>query len=314
MDALINRQHKDRLFRFIFGESKENALSLYNALNHSNYTDPENLTFTTIGNAIYMGMKNDLSFLFQMEMNLYEHQSTLSPNVPLRGLFYVSRLMEAYAKTQQVSIYDTELLRLPTPHYIVFYNGTADTPDTWELRLSDAFDHPGGCLEVVATVYNINSGRNRELMERCRPLYEYSELIGLIRRNQEAGMSISDAVNGAVDACIAQGILKDVLIKHKSEVVGMLLTEYDEAETMEKLRAAIERRSMAKGMAEGRAKGIAEGRAEGRAKGIAEGKRNTSITLVQNLMNSTGFTLEQAMNMLMIPENERSDLANAIRS
>lgn len=255
MDYIINRQHKDRLFRFIFGESRENALSLYNALNGSDYTNAEDLEYTTIGDAIYMGMKNDLSFLFQMEMSVYEHQSTLNPNMPLRGLLYLSRLMEAYARKQQISVYDTELLRLPTPHYVVFYNGKAEAPDTWELRLSDAFDHAGGCLELTVTVYNINAGRNTALLEQCRPLYDYAALIGLIRKNQSEGMDISDAVNRAVDDCIRQGILAEVLAKHKTEVVGMLLTEYNETETMEQLRSASERRGMEKGLQKGLQKG-----------------------------------------------------------
>ena len=277
MDYTVNRQHKDRLFRFLFGESKENALSLYNALNHSSYTKAEQLEFTTIGDALYMGMKNDLSFLFEMELSVYEHQSTLNPNMPLRGLLYLPRLFEAYVTKQRVSIYDSALLRLPTPHYVVFYNGKEKAPETWEMRLSDAFDHPGGCVELVVTVYNINAGNNRELMEQCRPLGEYAELISLIRQNQAAGMEIGSAVNSAVDACINRGILADVLIKHKAEVVGMLLTEYNEAETMELIRESAERRGMEKGI----------------------------LKSIRSMMETLKLTSAQAMDVLSIPASEQ---------
>ena len=91
----INKKYKDRIFRMIFHEKKE-LLELYNAVNNSNYTNPDDLTITTIEDVVYMGMKNDLSFLIGDVMNLYEHQSSFSPNLPLRGLFYFSSLYKEY--------------------------------------------------------------------------------------------------------------------------------------------------------------------------------------------------------------------------
>ena len=93
MDWVINRQHKDRLFRFLIGSSKENALALYNALNHSSYDNPDDIEFNTIDNVVFLGMKNDVSFLFQHELNVYEHNSTPYANLPLRGLLYLPRLI-----------------------------------------------------------------------------------------------------------------------------------------------------------------------------------------------------------------------------
>ena len=188
MGEAINDQHKDRLFRFLFGQSKENALSLYNAVNHSSYTNAEDLEFTTIDDFLYMGMKNDVSFLFQMELHLYEHQSSANANLPLRGLSYLTRQLEAYIQRNHLRVYRERLIKLPTPHFVVFYNGTKSQPEVKELRLSDAFEKPGGCLEVTATVYNINAGHNPELVEACQPLRGYAILIGKIRENRAAGM------------------------------------------------------------------------------------------------------------------------------
>ena len=94
--TLYNREHKDRLFKFIFGKDTEQSkrwrLQLYNALNGTNYTDPDALKINTIENVIFITMHNDISFLVDTEMNLYEEQSSRNPNMPLRGFFYFSIL------------------------------------------------------------------------------------------------------------------------------------------------------------------------------------------------------------------------------
>ena len=51
----------------------------------------ESLTIVTLENSVYMNMKNDVTFLLDNRLSLYEHQSTCNPNMPLRDLFYVSR-------------------------------------------------------------------------------------------------------------------------------------------------------------------------------------------------------------------------------
>ena len=89
----VNRQYKDRLFKLIFKEKKD-LLQLYNAINDTNYDNPDDIEVNTIEDAVYMGMKNDISFLITDILNLYEHQSTFNPNLPLRGLFYFARLYQ----------------------------------------------------------------------------------------------------------------------------------------------------------------------------------------------------------------------------
>ena len=141
-DYKLNTKYKDRLFRLIFREKKE-LLELYNALNESNYTNPEDLKITTIEDVVYMGMQNDLSFIIGDEMNLYEHQSTFCPNLPLRGLFYFSSLYKAYVEPIKHRLYSTSELKIPFPQYIVFYNGIEIKPERQELKLSMLFKENG---------------------------------------------------------------------------------------------------------------------------------------------------------------------------
>ena len=91
-----NSKYKDSLFRKVFGaEDKRSArwrLELYNALSGKNLTNPEELEITTLENVIYIKIKNDVSFLVDSQINLWEHQSTYNPNMPLRGLLYFAVL------------------------------------------------------------------------------------------------------------------------------------------------------------------------------------------------------------------------------
>ena len=178
----ITRSYKDSLFRMVFRGKKE-LLDLYNAINGTDYNDPDALIVTTIENVIYMGLKNDVSFLIEDVMNLYEQQSSWNPNMPLRGLFYFSNIYQGYIAEHHLDIYSSTLLKLPTPRYIVLYNGLKTEPDRQELYLSPAFMKPDGipCLECTAQIININFGHNKELLEKHRAevtnviLEEYNE-------------------------------------------------------------------------------------------------------------------------------------------
>ena len=133
-----NREHKDTLFRKIFGaeEHKPYLLSLYNAINHSEYTNVEDLQLITLEDVLFVSMKNDVAFLFDCEMHLYEHQSTLNLNMPLRGFMYMAKLWQNWIKKNNKNIYKKKLVKLPTPQYAVFYNGSEDAEDLSELHLS----------------------------------------------------------------------------------------------------------------------------------------------------------------------------------
>ncbi len=249
----VRRNYKDSLFRKIFQE-KEELLELYNAVNGSDYTNPDELIITTIEDVLYLGIKNDVSFLIDQCLNLYETQSTRNPNMPLRGLFYFSQIYQGYVNEHQFDIYSRTLLNLPTPKYVVFYNGTANEPDRTEMRLSDSYLKPSpdqACLECVAIVMNINYGRNSELMDNCRKLYEYAYLISSVRALLARGLTLDAAVDGAVTDCIQNGILKSFLLKHRGEVTNMIL-----AEDFSELHMRSEKEiSFAEGEAKGEVKG-----------------------------------------------------------
>ena len=225
----VNRNYKDSLFRMIFGNRKA-ALELYNAINHSNYQNPEQLVITTIEGAIYMGVKNDLSFLIDSVMNLYEAQSTRNPNMPLRGLIYFARVYQGYVEKRELDIYSGSRIKIPLPQYIVFYNGLQEEPDRREYRLSDAFERKQDsyCLECVATVLNINTGHNRQLMENCSLLWQYAFFVSKVRLYLERyPENLEGAVDMAVEECIEEDILADFLKKQRGEVKDVILTEYN---------------------------------------------------------------------------------------
>ncbi|HCI25296.1 MAG: hypothetical protein DBY13_02130 [Lachnospiraceae bacterium] len=225
----INRSYKDRLFKIIFEDKKE-LLSLYNALTGKNYQNPDELEINTIDDVIYMHLKNDMSFILDDWQNLFEQQSTFNPNQPLRGFFYFADLYKV--KYFGKKIYSTRLLKIPTPQYIVFYNGTTNMPDKKELRLSDAFQQPTTQpdIEVVAHMLNINYGHNKELMERCRKLKEYAQFIDIIRHylKENEHWSNEQAISKAIDDCIKNNILRDILQKERLRVMASILSEFDE--------------------------------------------------------------------------------------
>lgn len=226
----INRKYKDHLFRLIF-QDKKDLLDLYNAINSTNYTNPDDLEITTIDDAVYIGMKNDLSFLISDVLNLYEHQSTINPNMPFRGFLYFARLLETYIQVNHLDIYGKKLIQLPLPVYIIFYNGEEQAPEETELLLSNTFkkfpNSPQPALECTARMLNINYGHNKALMEKCQRLNDYSYFIACVRSYIRQGYKLPDAVDCAVNECILKGILVDILEKNRSEVVEMLLTTYD---------------------------------------------------------------------------------------
>lgn len=259
----VRNTHKDTLFRFIF-QDKKKLLQLYNALNNSDYEDENLLEITTIENVIYFGVKNDLSFLVDMSLYLMEHQGSWNGNMPLRGLLYFARLYRSYAGD---GLYSSKTVLLPVPYYVVFYNGTSARPEREILKLSDAFGIqsfsqgetqkntaflPPPALECQALMLNINYGNNREFMEKCRPLMEYSRFVHEIRENIRGGRLPEEAAELAVKTCLAQGILTDVLKEHRREVVAMFLEDYDQEVHYRIMRRDAHEDGYSEGYSEGR--------------------------------------------------------------
>ena len=232
-----NVKYKDTIFRMLFSEP-EHLLSLYNAVTGKDYRDPDALNVVTLENAVYMGMKNDLAFVLEMGLYLYEHQSTYNPNIPLRDLFYIAS--EYQKLVDEKSLYSSGIQKIPTPNFLVFYNGTdRDVPDRTELRLSDAFENPmqDPALELKVTMLNINAGHNEELMNNCHVLWEYAEYVARVRK-YAAEMPLNEAVELAITECINEGILTEFLQHNRAEVYKVSIFEYDKEKEEKKLRKA----------------------------------------------------------------------------
>lgn len=224
--ATPQAKYRDTVFRMLFSDKKE-LLLLYNAVNNTTYGNPDELSVTTLENAIYMTVKNDISCVVDMRLNLYEQQSTVNPNLPLRDLDYVSRNFAQFYIRKD--IYSPKLIQLPNPKFIVFYNGEIPQPALREMCLSDAYihkeEHPS--LELIVTQININPGYNDDFLEKCPTLKEYMQYVDRVRTYQK-NMPLENAVAYAVDECIKEGILADFLRKNKAEVISMSVYEYDE--------------------------------------------------------------------------------------
>ena len=276
-----NRQYKDTVFRMLFSE-KENLLSLYNAVTGSHYQNAETLKIVTLENAIYMGMKNDLAFMLETNIYLYEHQSTINPNIPLRDLIYIGIEYQQYLNDK--SLYSSKLQKIPAPKFMVFYNGTDTVDDRVELRLSEAYEHLAGepDLELKVLMLNVNEGHNKDLMEQCQTLKEYAIYVARVRK-YASELNLNDAVERAITECIKEGILVEFLRKNRSEVKMVSILEYDKEWEEKKLRKAEYEAGKSDGIEIGRDKAIAE--------------------IICNMIKS-GFTIEKIIEVTGKPVSE----------
>ena len=315
MENTPNRLYKSRLFVMIF-EDKEKLLELYNAVSGSDYRDPGLLEINTLENAIYMSMKNDISFLIDARLSLYEHQSTYSPNLPLRFLFYLSDLYSGM--TRDANLYGTKKVQIPPPRCIVFYNGEGDQPDRRILKLSDLYtvEEEEHKLELEALMLNVNTGHNEELLNACRTLGEYAAYTGRVRRYVKE-MPIEEAVEQAITECIREGILKDFLEKNRREAIRVSIYEYDEERHIRQERedAWEEGRQEGEriGREEGERIGLEKGRQEGERSGLEKGRQESRQRIVKNMLKQKK-TEEEIALLTGEPEETIRELIEQIRS
>ena len=278
-------EYKDRLFSFLFGNEahKEWTLSLYNAINGTHYDNPDDISIETIRQVRYMGMHNDVAFIIADQLSLYEQQSTFNPNMPLRMLEYTSNLFEKYIKREALNKYGHRQIMLPVPRLVVFYNGTEEKANEMTLHLSDAFapEHRDSAdIRVTVRMININKGRSQNLMDSCPPLNEYAWSVESVRQFKKTD-NLEAAIDRTLDSMPDSFLIKPFLEQHRAEVKNMLLTEYNEAETLEMIKRDY----------------LAEGR--------AEGEEYERLTTIRKLMKSLKMTAQQAMAVLEIPSSEQ---------
>ena len=282
---VVIRNYRDTLFRMLY-RNKKRLLSLFNAVNGTQYDNPDDLTITTLEGVLYLGMKNDVSCIIDMMMQLYEHQSTVNPNMPLRNLFYVSDLLQKYLYEEGLDIYSRKQIKIPTPKFVVFYNGDEEQPERKEIRLSKAFSANTGetNMELVVLQININKGQNEELKAACKTLQEYAEFTERAREHRKE-MKLEDAIRTTIDECIRDGILKDFLLKNKAEVYHMCLYEFD-VELHERVLREEEREE-----------GRREGRLAGQREGMQNGKKFAKQVFKAFLSGKTPETIAEELNV-----------------
>ena len=250
------KQAKDIVFRLIFGEDKKALLELCNALHGTGYTNPNDIQIVTLGNALYIQMKNDVAFVIAGCINLYEHQSTINPNMPLRFFIYLAEEYQALIENIDKSIYASVLISIPTPQCVVFYNGVEPMEDERILRLSDAFQNQDveASAELIVRMININRGHNEKLMAACGMLEQYSLFVEILREFNRQISDTREAMNQAIDYCIEHGILEEILRKNRGEILGSLLETFDK----EKYEKTIREESFESGYSSGKEDGRKE--------------------------------------------------------
>ena len=178
----------------------------------------------SLEDVLFKDFQNDISFLVRdKRIILGEHQSTANRNMPLRYLMYIGREYEQIVDPD--GRYKRNLIKIPAPEFVTFYNGVEEMPPETVLRLSDAFlaadEYP--FLELSVRVININSSAGHSILDACGVLKEYSLFVDEIRRQRQKGNGLKEAVLSCLDA----GILQEYLSRKSSEVVNMLMAEYD---------------------------------------------------------------------------------------
>ena len=289
--------YKDRLFISIFGkdndQSKKWRLDLYNALRGTNYTDPNALELNTIENVIYLTMRNDVSFLVDSQMTLFEQQSTFNPNMPLRGLMYFAQLYQMHLAKQGRHLFRTSIVKIPNPQFIVLYNGTRETGDREFLKLSDAFEKEdkSGRYEWTAELININPNHNQALQKKCKPLYDYVRYVSRVKENKKKGMSLREAVDDAIEWAIKEDLLDGFFRIQKEAILANSLTEFDEEEFIRDIHQ----------------EGYDEGFSNGISQGISQGIRQNAVENAKNLLAMNLLTHEQIAQAVGLPLEKVKD-------
>jgi len=229
----LNKNHKDSLFSTLFN-NPDVLRELYSAIEGITIPQDMPIDINTLTDVFIKDKINDVSFTIDNRLViLVEHQSTISENLPLRLLEYIGRIYEKIVNYERR--FQKKLEKIPKPEFIVLYNGNETFPEHKELRLSDAFMDIKGLkqsesekqpLELIVNVYNINQGKNTQILKKSTTLDSYSILISKIWEYRNSKLTLEESLKLAIIYCIDNNVLKDFLRKHGSEVFSMLYGEY----------------------------------------------------------------------------------------
>lgn len=278
-----NRKVKSTVFTTFFSDP-ENAAKLYTAL-EGIPTEPEDIEYTTLEGVLFLARKNDMAFTVKNRvLVISEHQSTVNNNMPLRDVIYYGWTMERLLEA--VDIYRRKIIPIPTPEFFVFYNGNEKYPPEKILKLSDSYIEKTNTpmLELLVKVININLPVGHDILEKCRPLYEYSWFVQKVKEYIEQLSDRDAAIEQAIRDCIRAGIFKDFVRRHGSEAVNMLFTQFN----MEDAKKVWQEEA------------YEDGEEAGIQKGIQQGEKLTLLKLIQRKLQK-GKPVEQIAEELEEP-------------
>lgn len=288
---MTNRKIRDTVFCH-YMSTEQHLFELGNALKGTQHTDPSSISINTLDGSFYSNIKNDISFLMDnLMVVLIEHQTTINPNMPLRFLSYVDELFRRYTQPQQKKIYSSELVKLPTPNFYVFYDGDDNSFDSYTLRLSDAFEISSNNLELTVNVYNLATGKSKALKNLCQPLNEYSIFSNKYKDFRKQNLTIDESVREATHYCLENNIMYDYLKNNESEVISMFGFEWNEKEEREALLEA--------GEARGEARGITIGEARGRLMALKELVLDGTVSL-KTASQKAGMSIDSFKKAVML--------------
>ena len=278
----VKRNFKDSVFTALFS-NPDLLRELYCALEGVSLPPDVPVSINTLDNVLFLDFINDISFEIGGKMIvLIEHQSTINPNMALRLLFYITRLLEKRINSRK--LYSKRAVTIPWPEFFVLYNGPDQYPDDTTIRLSSLFEKPEELgipekvqplLELELRVININEGRNEKILKSCRKLAEYSVLMSKVRAYKDKLDNLEKGIREAIKYCSRHDILKEFLEIHGSEVLNMILEEWN---TEDAIAVARE-----EGLEEGIERGREQGRGEGREEGLEQGREQVLDLLSQRL-------------------------------
>lgn len=279
--------YRDSLFRNIF-KDKQRLSHLYKALTDKDVSVDE-IKINTLKGVFFNDIKNDISFRIGNRMVvLMEHQSTWNPNMPLRMLWYISKIYNRELKRDMP--YRSKLIKIPTPEFYVLYNGEQREPYHSLLRLSDAFEVASKnelALELLVDTYNINYTENNPLLKACEELRAYSIFVAQVKTGVKSGLSLAKAIKQAIRYCETHDLMAEYFTKNEQEVFDMVTFKWDDKRALEIARE----------------EGEEKGRAEGHAAGRAEGEEKAQMGSIRSLMKNAGVTAEKAMELLSIDKS-----------
>ena len=309
-----NREYKSDVFSMLM-ESKENALEVYNALNDSEYTNPEDVEIVQLERGVSLSIRNDASFIIDMNINFYEHQSTYNPNMPLRSLIYFVNALEDWLKDNDKDLFSKKQIKIPTPHFIVFYNGMQKRPEYEEMRLSDSFYHKVAepQIEIICKVYNINPENNQTLKKKSAVLEGYTYFVEKVRDNQRQEMNLEEAVDSAIKDCIDNHVLEDFFKNRRDEVKKMTHLDYTWEKRERLIRMEEYADGKAEGMREGEAAGMLKGKAAGIREGEADGKLKGKIDSLLEILQELG-DVPEALQTRIKSEKDLQVLTNWLKA